>query len=318
MSGYPGQGRPYYSLDAWCKENLHRKCYKVALNAHMSCPNRDGRLGTQGCIFCSAGGSGDFAVETVGTDLEEQLAQGIQRIAHKLPSLEQPCIIAYFQAYTNTYAPVSYLREVFTAALQAPLVCGISIATRPDCLPEEVLALLSELRQRFPQKFLWLELGLQTMHERTAAFIRRGYPLSCFESAAARLRKLELPFIVHVILGLPGESDEDMLETIQYLNRQKPFGIKLQLLHILKGTDLAAHFLRGEFDALTEEHYLNLLISCIEHLSPEIVIHRVTGDGPRALLIAPVWSCNKREVLNSLHRLMRKKGAFQGKCQKER
>ncbi len=317
MTGYPKQDRPYYSLDAWCKENLHRKCYKVALNAHMSCPNRDGRLGTQGCIFCSAGGSGEFAVETVGKDLDEQLALGIQRIAHKLPSLEQPCIIAYFQAYTNTYAPISYLREVFTAALQASLVCGISIATRPDCLPEEVLALLVELRHQFPKKFIWLELGLQTIHEKTAAFIRRGYDLSCFESAASRLRKLEIPFIVHVILGLPGESDEDMLKTILYLNRQKPFGIKLQLLHILEGTDLAAHFLCGEFDALTKEHYLNLLISCIEHLSPEVVIHRVTGDGPKSLLIAPAWSCNKREVLNSLHRLMRERNAFQGKYQKE-
>ena len=325
-------GKPYYSLDAWCRENLHHKCYKVALNAHMTCPNRDGTLGTRGCIFCSAGGSGDFAVDTAGADLEIQLAEGVRRIEAKLPrtgepffpseqaatakephQAEPPCIIAYFQAYTNTYAPLLYLREIFTRALETPLVCGISIATRPDCLPDEVLSLLSDLKQKFPEKFIWIELGLQTIHEKTADFIRRGYRLSCFETACSRLRELDIPVIVHVILGLPGESNMDMLETIRYLNDIHPFGVKLQLLHILKDTDLAEHFVNGEFDALTKEEYLDILITCLENLSPDIVIHRVTGDGPKKLLIAPLWSADKRNVLNSLHRLMRERGAFQGK-----
>ena len=307
------QGKPYYSLDAWCRENLHHKCYKVALNAHMTCPNRDGTLGTRGCIFCSAGGSGDFARDTDGADMEVQLTEGIHRLEAKLPATGSACIIAYFQAYTNTYAPLLYLREIFTRALETPLVCGISIATRPDCLPDEVLSLLSDLKQKFPEKFIWIELGLQTIHEKTADFIRRGYRLSCFETACSRLRELDIPVIVHVILGLPGESNMDMLETIRYLNDIHPFGVKLQLLHILKDTDLAEHFVNGEFDALTKEEYLDILITCLENLSPDIVIHRVTGDGPKKLLIAPLWSADKRNVLNSLHRLMRERGAFQGK-----
>lgn len=198
-------GRPYYSLDAWCKNTLHRKCYKIALNAHMTCPNRDGSKGTRGCIFCSAGGSGEFAVSTTGKSVPEQLAEGEALLSRKtaLPR-DIPCIIAYFQAYTNTYAPVEYLEQVFSRALSSPRVCGISIATRPDCLPEDVLVLLSSLKDRFPEKFLWVELGLQTIHESTARFIRRGYDLHCFEDAYGRLQALGIPVILHVILGLPG------------------------------------------------------------------------------------------------------------------
>lgn len=349
------QGRPYFSLDAWCKETYHHKCYKVALNAHMTCPNRDGTLGVRGCIFCSAGGSGDFAVDTAGKDIETQLAEGIRRIASKLPAASgqvpdaepahasvtetaqaakrpqaagqtpagaesacacvqsSPCIIAYFQAYTNTYGPLPYLERIFTDALASPLVCGISIATRPDCLPKEVLSLLQRLRKRFPGKFIWIELGLQTIHEKTAALIRRGYPLSCFEASFRRLQALGIPVIVHVILGLPGESLPMMLETVRYLNALGPFGVKLQLLHVLKDTDLAEAFVNGEFDVLTKEEYLDILITCLENLSPGIVIHRVTGDGPKKLLLAPAWSADKRDVLNSLHRLMRERNAYQGK-----
>ncbi len=307
------QGKPYYSLDAWCKETLQHKCYKVALNAHMTCPNRDGTLGTRGCIFCSAGGSGEFAVDTVGTDIAEQLSAGVRLISHKLPDTETPCIIAYFQAYTNTYAPVSYLRRVFTSTLQQPDVCGISIATRPDCLPREALSLLSELKQQFPDKFIWVELGLQTIHENTATYIRRGYSLSCFETAVQDLNSLDIPVIVHVILGLPDETAADMLETIQYLNCRNIFGIKLQLLHVLQNTDLADCYEKNEFDVLGKYEYLDLLIACLENLSPEIVVHRVTGDGPKKLLIAPLWSCDKRDVLNSLHRMMRERNSYQGK-----
>ncbi len=303
MSQTDWHGKPYYSLDAWCKNTYQHKCYKVALNAHMSCPNRDGTLGTRGCIFCSEGGSGDFAGD---------LTSGIHKIADKLPDMTSPCIIAYFQAYTNTYAPCSYLEKVYTEALSYPLVCGISIATRPDCLPEEVLDLLSSLKERFPDKFIWIELGLQTIHQRTADFIRRGYELPCFEAAMKRLNAIGIPVIVHVILGLPGETEAQMLETVQYLNAFHPFGIKLQLLHVLENTDLADCYRNGDFDVLTKDAYLEIVTSCLEVLSPDIVVHRVTGDGPKKILIAPQWSADKRDVLNSLHALMKKKNAHQG------
>lgn len=301
-------GKPYYSLDAWLKNTYGYKCYKIALNAHMTCPNRDGTLGTQGCLFCSAGGSGDFAAS--GTDIQQQLENGLALFGQKMVGQHY---IAYFQAYTNTYAPSERLRTLYTQALEHPLVCGISIATRPDCLPEPVLELLSELRQTYPNKFIWLELGLQTIHERTARLIRRGYELPCFESAIKKLHTLDIPVIVHVILGLPGETPEDMLKTVAYLNTQQPFGVKLQLLHVLGGTDLANLYRTRAFTVLEKEEYLDILINCLTHLSPDIVVHRVTGDGPKKLLIAPAWSGNKRDVLNSLHRKMRLENAFQGK-----
>lgn len=301
--------KPYYSLDAYCKNTFHHKCYKIALNAHMTCPNRDGSKGTQGCIFCSAGGSGDFAVASSGKSMQEQIAEGLSLFKCKKTGEN---FIAYFQAYTNTYAPVEYLEKVYREALDCADICGVSIATRPDCLPENVLELLSSLKREYPDKFIWLELGLQTMHERTAEFIRRGYPLSCFEESVTALNALDIPVIVHVILGLPGESRRDMLETIHYLNRINPFGVKLQLLHVLKGTDMAEYYLEGGFDTLTKDEYLEILSECIACLSPDIVIHRLTGDGPRELLIAPMWSLNKRDVLNSLHRLLKEKNITQG------
>ncbi len=318
--------KPYYSLDAWCKNTLHHKCYKIALNAHMSCPNRDGLLDTRGCIFCSAGGSGDFAVDIAGKSVNEQLAEGLSRFRDKFAlDLEQAdktdaCLIAYFQAYTNTYAPVEYLRQVYTEALDCPLVCGISIGTRPDCLPEEVISLLQELKATYPDKFIWIELGLQTSHAKTADFIRRGYELSCFEDAFARLKAIDIPVIVHLILGLPGETPEMMLESVQYLNKLLPFGVKLQLLHILEHTDLAKLYLnteRQDMDTppivpLEKEEYLDILINCIRHLDPRIVIHRLTGDGPKDILLAPRWSLNKRDVLNSLHMQLKNLSAHQG------
>lgn len=319
--------KPYYSLDAWCKNTLSRKCYRIALDAHMTCPNRDGTLDNRGCIFCSAGGSGDFAVDTAGKSTETQLAEGLERLRDKFTP-EDACLIAYFQAYTNTYAPVAYLRRIYEEALSSPAVCGISVATRPDCLPQEVLRLLAELKKAYPDKFIWIELGLQTIHERTAEFLRRGYGLPCFEKAFYELRAVDIPVIVHLILGLPGETREMTLESVQYLNRLLPFGVKLQLLHYLKGTDLGELYLgsketaadtiqlhaklHAKMRALEKDEYLALLIDCIRHLSPEIVIHRLTGDGPRRLLIAPTWSLNKKDVLNSLHRRMKALDAMQG------
>jgi len=303
-------GKPYYSLDAYCKNTFQHKCYKIALNAHMTCPNRDGTLDTRGCIFCSAGGSGDFAVNLAGKNINEQLTEGMQLFHNKKVGEH---FIAYFQAFTNTYAPVAYLEQVYRPALEHPDVCGISIATRPDCIPNEVVALLVSLKKEFPEKFIWIELGLQTIHENTAEFIRRGYPLSCFEDAFVRLKKAGIPVIVHVILGLPHETREMMLDTVNYLNRIHPFGVKLQLLHVLEHTDLATYYEKQVFDVLTKEDYLALVVDCLTRLSPDIVIHRVTGDGPKDILIAPKWSCNKRDVLNSLHKMMKDEDAWQGK-----
>lgn len=302
--------KPYYSLDAFCKNQYHEKCYKIALNAQMTCPNRDGTLGHRGCIFCSAGGSGDFAVNTAGLSIIEQLSKGLALFHTKKVGNR---FIAYFQAYTNTYAPLSYLEKIYTQALSHEAICGISIATRPDCLPKEVLTLLTDLKNRFPKKFIWIELGLQTIHKKTAEFIRRGYDLSCYENAFFQLKELDIPVIVHVILGLPEETSKDIYQTILYLSYQKPFGIKLQLLHILKGTDLANLYLSGKIKVFTEEEYLEVLIHSLELLNPEIVIHRLTGDGPRNLLLAPNWSLQKHNVLNHLHQAMKQQHTFQGK-----
>ena len=298
----------YCSFYYYLTNTFGEKIYRISLNGGMTCPNRDGSLDTRGCIFCSAGGSGDFAAP-VSLSITEQIAYGKQQLLGKFPCKR---FIAYFQAYTNTYAPLPYLEEVYRSALDHPDICGISIATRPDCLGPEVLALLSRLKEEYRDKFLWVELGLQTIHEETASYIRRGYPLSCFEKACADLRTLQIPIIVHTILGLPGESDTRVLQTINYLNRISPFGIKLQLLHVLADTDLAEDYVAGKFEVLTLDAYLNLVISCLAHLSPEIVIHRVTGDGPKDLLIAPKWSLDKRGVLNALHHRMKKQVIRQG------
>ncbi|MDO4617374.1 MAG: TIGR01212 family radical SAM protein [Lachnospiraceae bacterium] len=290
-------GKPYYSLDSYLKNTYGRKMYKVSLDAGMTCPNRDGTLDHRGCIFCSTGGSGDFAGDRaagIHTQIDDQI-----RMIQKKSSAQD--FIAYFQAYTNTYAPLSYLKDVYMEALEHPSVAILDIATRPDCLPDEVLDLLEKLNRKKP---VWVELGLQTIHPSTAAYIRRGYDLSCFEDAVRKLHTRNIPVIVHTILGLPGENVSDALATIQYLNQLPIFGIKLQLLHVLKNTDLAADYEKGMFRTLEQEEYLDLVITCLQQLSPDIVVHRVTGDGPKKLLISPLWSGNKRAVLNRLHRKM--------------
>ena len=306
-------GKPYYSLDAYLKNTYGEKIYKVALNAGLSCPNRDGKLDTRGCIFCSEGGSGDFAASlSCGNDFKESFARGKANLYRKHTGSR---FIAYFQAYTNTYGPVSYLSELYRTALMDDETIGISIATRPDCLEAEVLNLFDSLKKEFPGKFIWIELGLQTIHERTADFIRRGYSLSCFEKALDKLKALAIPVIVHLILGLPGETEEDMLSSVTYLNTKPIWGVKLQLLHILKGTDLADLYTKDKESICcfkNRDAYLSTLIDCLSHIRPDIVIHRVTGDAPKALLIAPVWSGNKRDVLNALHRQMKESGVCQG------
>ena len=299
-------GKPYHSLDYMLRERFGEKVYKVTLNGGMSCPNRDGTLGSGGCIFCSAGGSGDFAASRE-LSITEQIESQIAQLSAKRP-IEK--YIAYFQAYTNTYAPVSYLENIFTEAIRHPAVVALSIGTRPDCLGEDVIALLSRLNR---QKPVWIELGLQTMHESTASYIHRGYALPCFEKAVAALRREHIEVIVHTILGLPSETRQDILATMQYLNGQDIQGIKLQLLHVLRGTDLAEDYLKNRFSVYTKEEYLDILTACLEHLRPDLVIHRVTGDGPKNLLIAPLWASRKREVLNSLHHTMKERGAYQGR-----
>lgn len=296
----------YYSLDYYLKQTYGEKLYKIALDGGMTCPNRDGTLGARGCIFCSAGGSGDFAGDR-RTSITEQIEAGK---AQSIRKHNGSSYIAYFQAYTNTYAPVSYLRSVFTEAINHPDIRILSIATRPDCLNDDVLALLAELNKKKP---VWVELGLQTIHEETAQFIRRGYKLPVFEDALRKLRKIGITVIVHTILCLPGESREMMLDTIRYLNTQDIQGIKLQLLHILKHTDLADYYEKHPFHLPSREEYYELLGMCICNLQPDIVIHRLTGDGPRKLLVAPLWTGNKRQVLNGMQRYFKEQNIWQGK-----
>lgn len=296
----------YNSLDYYIKETFHEKLYKLSLNAGYTCPNRDGTCGTRGCIFCSRGGSGDFAAD-VSLSIPEQLRVEKEK---KKSKYSGHSYIAYFQAYTNTYGPLEVLEKAFTQALADPEVKVLSIATRPDCLSAEILGLLERLSLTKP---VWIELGLQTIHESTAEFIRRGYPLPVFEEALKKLRALGLSVIVHTILYLPGESEADMLETIEYLNRQDIQGIKLQLLHVLKDTDLYDYYLEHPFFLPTMEEYLEFLGTCLCCLRPDIVIHRLTGDGPKSLLAAPLWTRNKRLVLNQMEKSFRERNIWQGK-----
>lgn len=296
----------YNSLDYYIKETFHEKLYKLSLNAGCTCPNRDGTCGTRGCIFCSRGGSGDFAAD-VSLSIPEQLRVEKEK---KKSKYSGHSYIAYFQAYTNTYGPLEVLEKAFTQALADPEVKVLSIATRPDCLSAEILDLLERLSLIKP---VWIELGLQTIHESTAEFIRRGYPLPVFEEALKKLRALGLSVIVHTILYLPGESEADMLETIEYLNRQDIQGIKLQLLHVLKDTDLYDYYLEHPFFLPTMEEYLEFLGTCLCCLRPDIVIHRLTGDGPKSLLVSPLWTGNKRLVLNQMGKHFKERDIWQGK-----
>ena len=316
MKNTEWHGRPYYSLDTYLKNAYGEKLYKIAIDAGFTCPNRDGTLGRGGCIFCSAGGSGDYAVKTAEyTDVREQLNAGISLFGHKRTGQR---FIAYFQAYTNTYGPLPRLRSLYTEALREPSVAGISIATRPDCMSENIATMLVNIMEEFPDKFVWIELGLQTIHDQTADFIRRCYPLTVYDKCVALLRQAQIPVITHVILGLPGETSEHVLSTIEYINNSGTWGVKFQLLHVLRGTDMALLYEQGMYQPLTHDTYTNLLIDCLEHLSPDIVVHRLTGDGPKSLLLAPLWSADKRNVLNTLHHTMKVRASFQGRLYAER
>lgn len=296
----------YYSVDYYLKQAFGEKVYRLALNGGMTCPNRDGTLGSRGCIFCSAAGSGDFAQDGCAP-IPEQLAAAKGQLRNKRNCRK---FIAYFQAYTNTYAPVEKLRKLFMDAIKDPDVVILSIATRPDCLSGEVLKLLEGLNRIKP---VWVELGLQTIHSDTSRFIRSGFTLECFHQAVLELHQRGIPSIVHVILGLPGESAAQMLETVSHVGRLPVFGIKLQLLHVLSGTDLGALYRERPFPLFTQEEYCEMVCRCLELLPPSITIHRLTGDGPKELLMAPLWSRAKRSVLNQIHQTLKEQDTWQGK-----
>ena len=294
----------YRSLNDELREKFGEKVYKIALEGGFTCPNRDGTLGTKGCIFC-LGGSGDFA-EKPCDSVFEQIEKGKNRVAHKNPSGKY---IAYFQSYTNTYAPVERLKKLFSEAISHPDICALSIGTRPDCLSDEVVELLSELNKIKP---VWVELGLQTIHEKTAEYIRRGYPLSVFDSAVNRLKRAGIYVIVHMIIGLPGETPEMISETAEYIGKSGADGIKLQLLHVLSGTDLAKDYEAGFFKTMELDEYIAVLEDCIRHIPPEMTVHRLTGDGSKKHLVAPLWSGDKKRVLNAINSAFAKDKITQG------
>jgi len=299
-------GKRYYSFDAYLKKEFHQKIYKLSLNAGMTCPNRDGTLSKDGCIFCSEGGSGDFASSS-----QQSITMQIEEAKQKIKS-KTSCntYIAYFQAYTNTYAPIPYLKQIFQEAARHPDIAVISIATRPDCLSGDVLALLSEINQIKP---VWIELGLQTIHATSHNFIGSRFTLQQFDHAVLELNLIHIPIIVHLILGLPCETRQMMLESVKYIAKQPVDGIKLQLLHVLKNTPLESIYQNELFSIFSLEEYCDFLAECIELLPPELVIHRLTGDGPKNLLISPLWSANKKNVLNQIQKTFKEKNSWQGK-----
>ena len=285
------------TVNEYCRQQFGQKLYKLSLDGGMTCPNRDGMLDTRGCIFCSAGGSGDFTPDR-NKPIEEQINEAKEKVSAKYKGDKY---IAYFQAYTNTYAPIETLRQIFMPVISRDDIAVLSIATRPDCLSDEVLALLDELNQIKP---VWVELGLQTIHEKTADYIRRGYRLAIYDKAIKDLNAIGIHTITHIILGLPGETKEDMLASVRHVVLQKSKGIKLQLLHVLKNTDLAKDYQNGLFNTMEFEEYVDLVAECVKLLPTDMVVHRLTGDGPKSLLVAPIWSADKKRVLNALHKKM--------------
>ncbi len=295
----------YYSLNEYLKSTFGEKVYKISLDAGLSCPNRDGTLSTKGCIFCSKGGSGEFSASR-NLSISEQIEQAKQRISSKTDCRK---FIAYFQPFTNTYADVSYLRKVYYEAIENESIVALSIATRPDCLGDDIIELLKEINSIKP---VWIELGLQTIHKSTSDYIRRCYELTVYDEAVAKLRSIGVQIITHIILGLPYETKEMMLESVKYAGERSD-GIKLQLLHILKDTDLLDEYNKGYFETLSMEEYTDILCDCIEVLPTNVVIHRLTGDGDKKILVAPLWSDDKKRVLNYINKIFRDRDITQGK-----
>lgn len=288
----------YKTLSDHYREKFGCKVYKLSIDAGFTCPNRDGTLGFGGCIFCSGAGSGDFAVS--GADITAQLEKAKEKVAFKNKSGKY---VAYIQSFTNTYAPVDKLEALYSAAMEPDYIVGLSIATRPDCLPDETVALLARLNERKP---VWVELGLQTIHEKTVQYIRRGYETDVYFDAVRRLKDAGLEVVTHIILGLPGETDEMMVKTTQAAVDAGTDGIKFQLLHVLRGTDLARDYEMGKFSCLSLPEYAEILKQCLSVVPMHVVIHRITGDGAKKNLIAPVWSADKKYVLQYLQEYLAK------------
>ena len=295
----------YRSLNDYLKEKFGCKVYKLAISGGMTCPNRDGTLSTDGCIFCSESGSGDFS-EKHCNSVTEQIEKAKLRVAKKTKCDKY---IAYFQDFTNTYAPIGYLKKIFTEAISHPDIAALCIATQPDCLPNEVLDLLNQLQKIKP---IWVELGLQTIHPTTAKLINRQYDLPIFDRAVNELKTRGIEVIVHMIVGLPGETEEMIFKTAEYIGQTDVDGIKIHLLHVLKNTALAEMYLNGDFSLPTLEEYTQLVIGCIRRLPPKTVIHRITGDGAKKDLIAPLWSADKKTVLNYMNSEFKRQNLKQG------
>lgn len=293
----------YYSLNEYCKKTFGEKLYKLSLTSSLTCPNRDGTLGFGGCIFCG-GGSGDFASDLA--DVDTQIENAKRLIKSKTRGNR---FIAYFQSFTSTYAPIERLNDLFLNAVKRDDIAVLSVATRPDCLSDSVTELLTECNKIKP---VWVELGLQTMHEDTARLINRGYPLSVFEDAVKRLKDAGIKVIVHMIIGLPRETEEMIVETARYIGNVGADGVKLQLLHVLKNTPLAEMYEKGEVSPLSLEKYTDILEECIRVIPRNTVIHRITGDGNKRLLIAPLWSGDKKTVLNYINRRFEEDNVIQG------
>lgn len=296
----------YYSLNQYLRDTFGQKVYKIAIDGGFTCPNRDGTLDTRGCIFCSGAGSGEFAQDR-RESIASQIAKGKERVAGKIKDGKY---IAYFQAYTNTYAPVEELKRKYEEALAQENVIALSIATRPDCLDEDVLDYLEELNKKI---YLWVELGLQTVNDETGRNFNRGYDLDVFDKSLKELQKRGIEVVVHTIFGLPGETKEDMLKTIDYVAHSGAQGIKFHLLHLMTGTKMVEQYESGELQLLSKEDYIDLICKGIAMIPEEMVVHRLTGDAPRQSLIGPMWSLKKWEVLNDIDKALVDNDIWQGK-----
>lgn len=296
----------YNSVSDYYRKKYGCKVYKLSLKGADTCPNRDGTVGTGGCIFCSKAASGEFSEDKIGT-VSEQLERAKKRVSKKI---KEGKYIAYFQSFSNTYGDANYLKNLFSQAIKPDYIVGIAIGTRPDCLSEEVLNILSEINA---QKPVTVELGLQTSNDKTAEYINRCYKTEVFDTAVKKLKAREIEVVAHMIIGLPFETEEDMLNTAKYIANSGADGIKFHLLHILKDTKLALDYEKGTFSTLDLETYTAILKKCIEVISPEMTVHRITGDPPKSELIAPEWSADKKRVLNYINKCFKEQNLIQGK-----
>ena len=298
--------RKIYMLNDFLKEKFNEKIYKVSLDGGFTCPNRDGKVSRGGCIFCSENGSGDFTATKLKS-IHAQIEEQIDLVSKKYKGDKY---IAYFQNFTNTYAEVSYLRKIYEEALSHEKIVGLAIATRPDCLEDDVLELLADLNKK---TFLWVELGLQTLNDDVAKYFNRAYETEIYKEASEKLNKLNIKFVTHIIIGLPKEENDDYLKTAIFAQNCGTWGIKLHLMYVVKNTPLEKLYLNGDLKVNTKEEYVEKIVNVLENISSEIVVHRLTGDGDRETLVAPLWSIKKIDVLNSIHKELKRRNTYQGK-----